>query len=428
MIENEQHPKRQVILAGLDQQNENFDYEMTELANLAAANNMIVVGQLIQKLERPNASTYFGKGKVTELKEALEYYGAEMVVTNDELSPSQIRNLEAGTQADIMDRTALILDIFASRAKTKIAKLQVAIAQLKYQLPRLRTSMNVRLDQQTGGGGGSFTSRGAGETKLEMNRRHIQHQISLMQAELTNIEADDETRRAYRAKQSIRNVALVGYTNAGKSTIMNALVKRFGDNKEKTVFQADMLFATLETSVRKIQLPDNQNFLLSDTVGFVSKLPHGLVAAFRATLAEAADADLLIQVVDYADPHYQEMMATTAKTLKEIGVGDIPMVTVYNKADQIPEQAYPDRTGDTLILSALDSKSQDALVDVVKEHIFADYITTTLHIPFSDGQLVSELNEQATVHELDYDESGTVMKVTLTPIQVARFEEYQVNE
>lgn len=428
MIENEQHPKRQVILAGLDQQNENFEYEMTELANLAAANNMIVVGQLIQKLERPNASTYFGKGKVTELKEALEYYGAEMVVTNDELSPSQIRNLEAGTQADIMDRTALILDIFASRAKTKIAKLQVAIAQLKYQLPRLRTSMNVRLDQQTGGGGGSFTSRGAGETKLEMNRRHIQHQISLMQAELTNIEADDETRRAYRTKQSIRNVALVGYTNAGKSTIMNELVKRFGDNKEKTVFQADMLFATLETSVRKIQLPDNQNFLLSDTVGFVSKLPHGLVAAFRATLAEAADADLLIQVVDYADPHYQEMMATTAKTLKEIGVGDIPMVTVYNKADQIPEQVYPDRTGDTLVLSALDSTSQDTLVDVVKEHIFADYITTTLHIPFSDGQLVSELNEQATVHELSYDESGTVMKVTLTPIQVARFEKYQINE
>lgn len=427
MIENEQHPKRQVILAGLDQQNENFEYEMTELANLAAANNMIVVGQLIQKLERPNASTYFGKGKVTELKEALEYYGAEMVVTNDELSPSQIRNLEAGTQADIMDRTALILDIFASRAKTKIAKLQVAIAQLKYQLPRLRTSMNVRLDQQTGGGGGSFTSRGAGETKLEMNRRHIQHQISLMQAELTNIEADDETRRAYRAKQSIRNVALVGYTNAGKSTIMNALVKRFGGNKGKTVFQADMLFATLETSVRKIQLPDNQNFLLSDTVGFVSKLPHGLVAAFRATLAEAADADLLIQVVDYADPHYQEMMATTAKTLKEIGVGDIPMVTVYNKADQIPEQAYPDRTGDTLILSALDSKSQDALVDVVKEHIFADYITTTLHIPFSDGQLVSELNEQATVHELDYDESGTVMKVTLTPIQKNRVEKYIID-
>lgn len=428
MIENEQQPIRQVILAGLDQQNENFDYEMTELANLAAANNMTVVGQIVQKLEKPNASTYFGKGKVVELKEALTYYDADMVVTNDELSPSQLRNLETGTSADIMDRTALILDIFASRAKTKVAKLQVAIAQLKYQLPRLRTSMNVRLDQQTGGGGGSFTSRGAGETKMETNRRHIQHQISLLQAELANIEADDETRRAYRTKQSIRNVALVGYTNAGKSTIMNGLLERFGDNPDKTVFQADMLFATLETSVRKIQLPDKQNFLLSDTVGFVSKLPHGLVAAFRATLAEAADADLLVQVVDYSDPHYQEMMATTAATLKEIGVGDVPMITVYNKADKIPEQTYPEREADTLLLSATDNASQDLLVDVIKEHIFSDYVTLTLHVPFDEGQVVNELNEQAAVHELDYDETGTILTVTLTPIQAARFSEYEVKK
>ena len=428
MIENEQQPTRQVILAGLDQQNENFDYEMTELANLAAANNMTVVGQIVQKLEKPNASTYFGKGKVVELKEALTYYDADMVVTNDELSPSQLRNLETGTSADIMDRTALILDIFASRAKTKVAKLQVAIAQLKYQLPRLRTSMNVRLDQQTGGGGGSFTSRGAGETKMETNRRHIQHQISLLQAELANIEADDETRRAYRTKQSIRNVALVGYTNAGKSTIMNGLLERFGDNPDKTVFQADMLFATLETSVRKIQLPDKQNFLLSDTVGFVSKLPHGLVAAFRATLAEAADADLLVQVVDYSDSHYQEMMATTAATLKEIGVGDVPMITVYNKADKIPEQTYPEREADTLILSATDNASQDLLVDVIKEHIFSDYVTLTLHVPFDEGQVVNELNEQAAVHELDYDETGTILTVTLTPIQAARFSEYEVKK
>ena len=428
MIENEQQPTRQVILAGLDQQNENFDYEMTELANLAAANNMTVVGQIVQKLEKPNASTYFGKGKVVELKEALTYYDADMVVTNDELSPSQLRNLETGTSADIMDRTALILDIFASRAKTKVAKLQVAIAQLKYQLPRLRTSMNVRLDQQTGGGGGSFTSRGAGETKMETNRRHIQHQISLLQAELANIEADDETRRAYRTKQSIRNVALVGYTNAGKSTIMNGLLERFGDNPDKTVFQADMLFATLETSVRKIQLPDKQNFLLSDTVGFVSKLPHGLVAAFRATLAEAADAYLLVQVVDYSDSHYQEMMATTAATLKEIGVGDVPMITVYNKADKIPEQTYPEREADTLILSATDNASQDLLVDVIKEHIFSDYVTLTLHVPFDEGQVVNELNEQAAVHELDYDETGTILTVTLTPIQAARFSEYEVKK
>ncbi|MFR6560554.1 MAG: GTPase HflX, partial [Weissella confusa] len=388
--------------AGLDKQNAEFDYEMIELANLAEANYMEVVGTVTQKLERPNAATYFGKGKVEELKEAVEYYEADMVVTNDELSPSQIRNLESGTGAGIMDRTALILDIFASRAKTRVAKLQVAIAQLQYQLPRLRTSMNVRLDQQTGGGGGSFTSRGAGETKLEMNRRHIEHQISLLRAELKDVEADDQTRRARRDKQSIKNVALVGYTNAGKSTFMNGLVRQFGENQEKTVFQADMLFATLETSVRKLNLPDNQSFLLSDTVGFVSKLPHGLVAAFRATLAEAAQADLLLQVVDYADENYKEMMSTTARTLKEIGVGDIPMITIYNKADKIEGLSFPDREGDTLTLSAQDDASLDLLVNVIREHIFADHQEVKVLIPFDQGQLVNELNEEASVHSIDY--------------------------
>ena len=350
-----------------------------------------------------------------------------MVVTNDELSPSQIRNLESGTGAGIMDRTALILDIFASRAKTRVAKLQVAIAQLQYQLPRLRTSMNVRLDQQTGGGGGSFTSRGAGETKLEMNRRHIEHQISLLRAELKDVEADDQTRRARRDKQSIKNVALVGYTNAGKSTFMNGLVRQFGENQEKTVFQADMLFATLETSVRKLNLPDNQSFLLSDTVGFVSKLPHGLVAAFRATLAEAAQADLLLQVVDYADENYKEMMSTTARTLKEIGVGDIPMITIYNKADKIEGLSFPDREGDTLTLSAQDDASLDLLVNVIREHIFAYHQEVKVLIQFDQGQLVNELNEEASVHSIDYVEAGTMMDVTLTPVQAARFAKYIVD-
>ncbi|MDR3190562.1 MAG: GTPase HflX [Lactobacillaceae bacterium] len=427
MYDNELEPITKVLLVGLDNQSQQFEYQMTELANLAQANRLEVVATLTQKLDRPNSATYFGKGKVDELKDAVEYHGVEMVVANDELSPSQIRNLEERTGSKIMDRTALILDIFASRAKTRLAKLQVQIAQLQYQLPRLRTSMNLRLDQQTGGGGGSFTSRGAGETKLELNRRHIQHQISLLRAEITEIEADDQTRRAQRDKQNIKNVALVGYTNAGKSTIMNGLVKRFGENQEKTVFQADMLFATLETSVRKLNLPDNQSFLLSDTVGFVSNLPHGLVAAFRATLAEAAQADLLVQVVDYADEHFRDMMETTAKTLKEIGVGDIPMLTIYNKADLREDTRYPDRDGDTLILSAHEDTSLDALVTAVRQHIFADFIDTALLIPFDKGALVSELNEQATVRGIEYLEEGTLMHVTLTPVQVARFEGYQVD-
>ena len=241
------------------------------------------------------------------------------------------------------------------------------------------------------------------------------------------MEADDQTRRARREKESIKNVALVGYTNAGKSTIMNGLVRRYGENQDKTVFQADMLFATLETSVRKLNLPDNQNFLLSDTVGFVSKLPHGLVAAFRATLAEAAQADLLLQVVDYADENYKEMMSTTAKTLKEIGVGDIPMITIYNKADKIEGMSFPDRDGDTLTLSAQDDASLDMLIEVIRQHIYSDHVQTKVLIPFEQGQLVSELNEQASVHSIDYVEAGTMMDVTLTPVQAARFAAYVVD-
>ncbi|MCM0583239.1 GTPase HflX [Weissella diestrammenae] len=427
MHENEQVAQVPVLIVGLDRNDPQFVYQMTELANLAEANGMQVVDQLTQKLERPVASTYFGKGKVEELKDAVAYHQVNMVVANDELSPSQIRNLETMTGATIMDRTALILDIFASRAQTRMAKLQVNMAQLQYQLPRLRTSLNIRLDQQTGGGGGGFTSRGAGETKLETNRRTIEHQIAMIKKEIVEIQSDEQIRRAHRTKQAIKNVALVGYTNAGKSTIMNQLVQRFGENESKTVFQADMLFATLETAVRKINLPDNQSFLLSDTVGFVSKLPHNLVAAFRATLAEAANADLLLQIVDYSDEHYPDMMATTAQTLKEIGVTDMPMITIYNKADLRPDTSYPDRDGDTLIVSAQDTASIDLLVDVVKQHVFDDLSEATVLIPFNQGEIVSDLNEQASILATEYTENGTQLRVSLTPLQVKRYAEFIVD-
>ncbi|MBC6910489.1 GTPase HflX, partial [Lactobacillus reuteri] len=247
------------------------------------------------------------------------------IITNDELSPSQLRNLEEGTGCRILDRTALILEIFATRAQTKEAKLQVQIAELQYRLPRLQTSASERLDQQTGGGSG-FTNRGAGETKLEMDRRTIQHQISHLRQELAAIAKSEQTKRKQRVKSAIPTAALVGYTNAGKSTIMNGLVRKYGAAEEKTVFEKNMLFATLDTSVRQLTLPDQKRFLLSDTVGFVSKLPTHLVESFKSTLAEAANADLLIQVIDYSDPHYKEMMETTNETLKQIGINDIPMI------------------------------------------------------------------------------------------------------
>lgn len=424
MIE-EENTLQQVVIAGLDKNDATFSYSMEELANLVNANNMEVVGTLTQKLERPNAATYFGKGKVEELKELVIEKDVKMVVTNDELSPSQIRNIENATDAIVLDRTGLILDIFANRARSKEAKLQVSIARLKYQLPRLRTSMNVRLDQQTSGGG--FTSRGSGETKLEMDRRTIEKSIAHLKEELDIITKSESTRRVQRQKANIPTVALVGYTNSGKSTTMNGLVRMFGEGLEKQVFEKNMLFATLDTSIRSLTLPDQKQFLLSDTVGFVSKLPHNLVSAFRQTLAEAAQADLLIQVVDYSDPNYKEMMQTTEKTLKEIGVTDIPMIIGFNKADKLKAPVeYPTREGDNLIYSARDEKSLLKLIDIIKEKIFTDYEVCDLLIPFSDGQVVTYLNERANILSTDYTEDGTLLKVELNNADVSRYNKYIV--
>ena len=272
-----------VIITGLDTGQEDYDYSMTELAELAQANHMKVVQRLDQVIDRPNPATYFGKGKVEEIADVAAANHASTIITNDELSPSQLRNLEEETGTRILDRTALILEIFATRAQTREAKLQVQIAELQYRLPRLQTSASQRLDQQTGGGSG-FTNRGAGETKLEMDRRVIQRQISHLRHELSDINRSEETKRKQRAKSNIPTAALVGYTNAGKSTIMNGLVRRYGAVEDKTVFEKNMLFATLDTSVRRLTLPGKKDFLLSDTVGFVSKLPTSLPWQKQPTL------------------------------------------------------------------------------------------------------------------------------------------------
>ena len=414
-----------VIITGLDTGQDDYNYSMTELAELAQANHMEVVQRVDQVIDRPNPATYFGKGKVAEIAELAAANDVATIITNDELSPSQLRNLEDETGKRILDRTALILEIFATRAQTKEAKLQVQIAELQYRLPRLQTSASQRLDQQTGGGSG-FTNRGAGETKLEMDRRTIQHQITHLRHELAAIDKSEETKRKQRAKSNIPTAALVGYTNAGKSTIMNRLVRRYGTVEDKTVFEKDMLFATLDTSVRRLTLPGKKDFLLSDTVGFVSKLPTNLVESFKSTLAEAANADLLIQVIDYSDPNYEEMMQTTKETLKQIGIDNIPMVNVFNKADKT-EIEFPVLEGDDqVVISAKQEESLDLLVDVIRKHLFKDYVEAKLLLPFSAGQQVSYLNEHTNILDTEYRNDGTLLTVEMSPQDAQRFAQYQV--
>lgn len=425
-----QETPRKVFLVGLTTSQANLTYELEELGNLAKANNLDPVETFTQKLERPNPATYFGKGKVEEISAAVATYEVDMIVANDELTPSQIRNLEKATNATVVDRTGLILDIFAQRAQTKVAQLQVQLARLQYQLPRLRTSMSITLDQQTGAGGGGFTSRGAGETKLEQSRRRITAQMVHIRQELADLEKGETTRSAQRQNNDLPSVALVGYTNAGKSTLMNRLLARFGvganNDDSKQVFEKDMLFATLNTTVRQLTLPDKKQFLLSDTVGFVSKLPHSLVAAFKSTLQEAASADLLLHVVDVSDPHYQDMMTTTNQTLQEIGVSGRPTITVYNKADRT-ELVFPEVTGENAItISALDIASQDALIDLIKQHVFKDVAVVNLHIPFDKGNVQAQLAAKHTFLQEDYDDTGTLITVELSTNERETFKDYIV--
>ncbi|WP_032798748.1 GTPase HflX, partial [Lacticaseibacillus paracasei] len=385
-----------VLITGISRQQPDFDYTMTELGELAKADNYTVVGEVRQSLDRAAAATYFGSGKVDEIRELADVKNATTIIINDELSPSQLRNLEKQTKLHVIDRTQLILDIFADRARSKAAKTQVEIAQLQYALPRLHPSAN-RLDQQVGGGAG-FATRGSGETQLELDRRVLNKRISHLRRELKDASVGDQVRRARREGNDIPVVALVGYTNAGKSTTMNGLLNLFADRPEdKQVFEKDMLFATLDTSVRQLTLPDNRKFLLSDTVGFVSKLPHNLIDSFKATLAEAANADLLIQVVDYSDENYPEMMAITEKTLKEVGIENIPMIEAYNKADLREGTRYPEVTGQRIVYSARDKNSLEALTRLIKADIFGQDEEHTYLIPFDQGQLVSYLNQETVV-------------------------------
>ncbi|MFF2019568.1 GTPase HflX [Paenibacillus sp. NPDC058177] len=407
------------IIVGVQlQQDHNFAYSMEELRNLAAACNIEVIGELSQKTSRINPSHYLGTGKIEELKALMEAAGTELVIFNDELSPSQIRNLESTLDRQVIDRTILILNIFAERAKTKEAQLQVEVAQLQYMLPRL-SGLRESLGRQ--GGGAGMKNKGTGETKLELDRRRIEERISALQTELTQQVSRRQIQRKQRHKNEVPVVCLVGYTNTGKSSLMNAMVETYHPGSNKQVFAKDMLFATLETSVRSIDLPDHKTFLLTDTVGFVSQLPHHLVKAFRSTLEEVTEADLLIHVVDIADSQHKQHMAVTEETLKALGADGIPVLYAYNKAD-LTDLSYPLVEGDNLYLSVKQNKGIPELTQLIRDHVFNDYMQCEILVPFDQGRLVSYFNENAHVQSVSYEENGTRMTLEC---KIADFEKYR---
>ena len=424
--EQQNRELERVLLVGVDTgEEQNFEGSMEELKQLAKACYMEPVGTVIQRMEFVHKALYIGTGKVQEVRDAAQALDAQLILFNDTLTPSQIKNLQDELKTPVIDRTTLILNIFEMRARTREAKLQVETAKLQYLLPRL-VGMHEALTRQ-GGTSGSMSSRGAGEKKLELDRRHIEHRISELRKELDAISRERETQRKRREQSRIPLVALVGYTNAGKSTIMNHMVEQFVGDEEKKVLEKDMLFATLDTTIRRINTGNNQDFLLTDTVGFIHKLPHGLVKAFRSTLEEIKGADLLLQVVDVSDPGYQEQMETTKETLRELGAGDIPMLIAFNKADRLFENPYPRTAGTNKIyISARQPESIELLVKEIIRRVYADYEEIQLLIPYEKGSIVSYLQENAQILEQTYEPEGTRIRVNCHHADAGKYEQYVV--
>jgi len=422
--ERETDERIKVLLAGADTgQEQDFEYSMEELGSLAEAAGKQVVGTVVQRMATINKAFYIGSGKVAEIKEYAMECEAQEIIFDNALSPSQARNLGKELGLPVLDRTGLILDIFALRAKTREAKLQVETAQLQYMLPRL-VGMRENLSRQAGTGG-SMSNKGAGETKLELDRRKIEHRISELKKELEQVSGTRETMRKRRGKSRIPQVALVGYTNAGKSTIMNRMVELYGENRDKTVLEKDMLFATLDTNVRCINTGDNRPFFLADTVGFIHKLPHGLIKAFQSTLEEVKYADLLVQVVDFSDEHHKYQMEVTGETLHQLGVGTTPMIVVCNKADKCHMEEIPRRNGDRIYMAASENCGLEELIDMIQEKVYGDFVEREYLIPYDCGNVGAYLMEHALIQGQEYREDGLFLHVKCHFRDVEKYKLYE---
>lgn len=410
---------RVLIVCVNENSRDNFNYYVDELINLCDAANFEVVESILQNLPKIDKRQYIGTGKIEEVKFAInDIEDIDLVVTLHELSGSQNRNLEKLLEVKIMDRTQLILEIFNVRAQTKEAKLQVAIASLQYNMPRMIGSYD-NLDRQGGGKVGTL-SRGSGEKKIETDKRVIRDQIAFLKQELQQIVKSRDIQRNHRANNGVKVVAVVGYTNAGKSTLMNALV-----NTERQVFEKDMLFATLQTSVRQIKLANNHEFLLVDTVGFVSDLPHELVNAFRSTLEEVCEADLIIHLHDLSNPF--SIMHDTAvnQTLKKIGADKIPQLNVYNKIDLVEKYHNFDNA---IYISAKQKLGLELFLDTVDQRLFGQIRKYHFELNYKELHFLDLFHKTCTVTNEFYHDNGVSFDILLSDEQFLKYQHFLSKE
>lgn len=402
------------ILASVDTGEFNAESSIEELAELAETANAEIVGVIIQKKDSYDSATCMGAGRLEELKGQLEELRAELVIFDHELTGVQVRNIENIIDVRVIDRTTLILDIFAQRARTKEGKLQVELAQQKYRLPRL-TGMGTSLSRL----GGGIGTRGPGETKLETDKRHIRKRISYLEAELEGLKKHRNFSRSRRRKDGVLCAAIVGYTNVGKSTLLNALT-------DAGVLAEDKLFATLDITSRSLELPDGRSVMLIDTVGLIRKLPHNLVEAFKSTLEEAASADIILNVQDLSSPEQEEQSEVTRKLLSELGCDGIPQINVMNKVDATlnPDTVFEDSL--TVAISAKHHQGFERLLKCIAENLPETAKRMKLLIPYDKTSLIGKIRLEGKIFSEEYIENGTLIDALVDKKLISQAEQYKI--
>ncbi|MBO7535969.1 MAG: GTPase HflX [Bacilli bacterium] len=428
MQENEKLEKKAILVGYKTPDNISFEYEMDELKLLCEAINIEVIDSITQSGDSINIKTYLRKGKMDELVDLIEVTGTNLIVYNDELSPSQMQNINKLVDVTVYDRTYIILEIFKQRAKTKEALLQVEIATLRYMRARL-VGLHEGLSRQRGGGsnGGAY-GKGRGETQLEIDRRNVGDRIVLLKKQLAQVTKERALQRKKRSSSQTPIICLVGYTNSGKSSMLNAIMQ-YSSLQKKEVESKNMLFATLETSSRLIKLANNHSFILTDTVGFVSKLPTVLVEAFKSTLEEITEADLIVHVVDASNPEFEKQIQTTNEVLAEIGVINIPTIYAFNKIDKVDNYLYvPSDYTKVTRTSTVTNRGIEPLIKEIEAEVFKGEEQITILLPYSEAKYVNTLKTSSNVEAMEYLEQGIKIKAKVSKNLAKELNRYLIKE